>query len=95
MPSEHTIVLIALIAAGVLIASVLVVRRDAWLPVARSHKQIVRGAVIGAVVIVLVALGSRTRTTSRSCSTASRAGTRGGSRSRSRSRRSRSAATSC
>ena len=57
MPSEHTIVLIALIAAGVLIASVLVVRRDAWLPVARSHKQLVRGAVIGAVVIVLVALG--------------------------------------
>ena len=57
MPSEHTIVLIALIAAGVLIASVLVVRRDAWLPVARSHKQLLRGAVIGAIVIVLVALG--------------------------------------
>jgi len=56
MPSEHTIVLIALIAAGVLIASVLVVRRDAWVPVARSHKQLVRGAVIGAIVIVLVAL---------------------------------------
>ena len=40
MPSEHTLVLIGLVAAGVLIASVLVVRRDAWLPVARSHKRL-------------------------------------------------------
>lgn len=56
MPSEHTIVLIALIAAGGLVASALVVRRDAWLPAARSHKRLVRGAVIGAVLIVVVAL---------------------------------------
>ena len=55
MPSEHTLVLIGLVAAGVLIASVLVVRRDAWLPVARSHQRLVRGAVAGAIVIVVVA----------------------------------------
>jgi len=56
MPSEHTILLLGLVAAAALVACALIARRDAWLPVARSHKRLLRGAVIGAIVIVLVAL---------------------------------------
>ena len=56
MPSEHTILLLGLVAAAALVACALIARRDAWLPVARSHKRLLRGDVIGAIVIVLVAL---------------------------------------
>ena len=57
IPSEHTIVLAGLGAAGVLIACVLVATRDAWITPLKAHRNLVRRGVIGAVVVVVVAIG--------------------------------------
>ena len=57
IPSEHTIVLAGVAAAAVLIACVLVVERDAWITRLKAHRNLVRRSVIGAVVVVVVALG--------------------------------------
>jgi len=56
IPSAHTIVLVALVAAGILVASALVVKRDAWITPLRSHRTAVSRALIGAAVLVVVAL---------------------------------------
>jgi uncharacterized protein (TIRG00374 family) len=57
VPSEHTIVLVGLAAAAVLSACVLVATRDAWVTQLKAHRNLVRRGVIGAVVVVVVALG--------------------------------------
>ena len=57
IPSEHTIVLLGVAAAAVLLASVLVTTRDAWITELKARRNLVRRGVIGAVVIILVALG--------------------------------------
>ena len=57
IPSEHTIVLAGVAAAAVLIACVLVVERDAWITRLKAHRNLARRGVIGAVVVVVVALG--------------------------------------
>jgi uncharacterized membrane protein YbhN (UPF0104 family) len=55
-PSQHALVLGGVVAAGVLLASVALVGRDAWLEAARRHRRVLRGAVIGGVVAIGVAL---------------------------------------
>jgi uncharacterized protein (TIRG00374 family) len=57
IPSEHTIVLAGVAAAAVLVASVLVAKRDAWITQLEAHRNLVRRAVVGAVVVVVVSLG--------------------------------------
>jgi uncharacterized protein (TIRG00374 family) len=57
IPSEHTIVLAGVAAAGVLVASVLVATRDAWITRLKARRNLVRRGVIGAVIVVAVALG--------------------------------------
>jgi uncharacterized membrane protein YbhN (UPF0104 family) len=57
IPSEHTIVLAGVAAAGVLVACVLVATRDAWITQLEAHRNLVRRGVVGAAVVVVVALG--------------------------------------
>jgi uncharacterized membrane protein YbhN (UPF0104 family) len=57
IPSEHTIVLAGVAAAAVLVACVLVATRDAWITELKAHCNLVRRGVIGAVVVIVVALG--------------------------------------
>ena len=57
IPSEHAIVLAGVAAAAVLVACVLVAKRDAWITQLKAHRNLVRRGVIGAVVVVVVALG--------------------------------------
>ena len=57
IPSEHTIVLAGCATAAILLASVLVARRDLWVTQLKAHRTLVRRAVIGALVVVVVALG--------------------------------------
>ncbi len=57
IPSEHTIVLVGVAAAAVLVACVLVATRDAWITELEAHRNLVRRGVIGAVVVIVVALG--------------------------------------
>ena len=57
IPSEHTIVLAGCATAAILLASVLVARRDLWVAQLKAHRTLVRRAVIGALVVVVVALG--------------------------------------
>jgi hypothetical protein len=56
IPSEHTIVLVGLAAASVLVASALVAKRDSWFTALRSHPTAVRRSVAGAAVVVVFAL---------------------------------------
>jgi uncharacterized protein (TIRG00374 family) len=57
IPSEHTIVLVGVGAAAVIVACVLIATRDAWITELKAHRNLVRRGVIGAVVVVVVALG--------------------------------------
>ncbi len=57
LPSQHTIVLLGAVAAGVVLASVALTHRDAWLTPLQAHRRLARNGVIGAVVIVLIAVG--------------------------------------
>ena len=57
IPSEHTIVLLGVGAAAVIVACVLVATRDAWITELKAHRNLVRRGVIGAVIVVVVALG--------------------------------------
>lgn len=57
LPSEHTIVVVGVTAAAVLLGSLLVVKRDAWLSTLEEHRKVVRGTVIGMVVVVALAVG--------------------------------------
>lgn len=57
LPSQHTIVLLGAAAAAVVLASVAITHRDAWLAPLQAHRRLVRNGVIGAVVIVLIAVG--------------------------------------
>jgi uncharacterized protein (TIRG00374 family) len=53
VPSEHTFVVAGIVIAAVLVASALVVERDAWMRQLREHRRLVgRMAVVGLVVIV-------------------------------------------
>jgi uncharacterized protein (TIRG00374 family) len=53
LPSEHTIVLAGVVIAFVLVASALVVKRDAWVAGLREHRTLVsRMAIAGLVVVV-------------------------------------------
>jgi uncharacterized protein (TIRG00374 family) len=56
LPSEHTIVLVGIAAAAVLVASALVAKRDVWLTQLQAHRKAVSRALIGAAVIVVAAV---------------------------------------
>ena len=55
-PSQHALVVGGVVVAAVLLASVAIVGRDAWLEAVRRHRRVVRGAVVGAIVAVGVAV---------------------------------------
>jgi len=55
LPSQHTILVAGAIAAAILIASALIVRRDAWLTPLKAHRRVVTRALIGAVVLAVAA----------------------------------------
>jgi uncharacterized protein (TIRG00374 family) len=50
-------VLVGVVAAAVLLASLAVTKRDVWLTTLKAHRHLARSGVIGAVVAVVVALG--------------------------------------
>jgi uncharacterized membrane protein YbhN (UPF0104 family) len=56
LPSEHTIVLVGVIAAATVLLSVAVTQRDAWLTALEAHRHLVRRGVVAAIVLVLAAL---------------------------------------
>jgi uncharacterized protein (TIRG00374 family) len=56
IPSEHTIVVVGVLAGLVLVASAAVAKRDAWFMAIRSHRSAVRRSVVGAVVVVVFAV---------------------------------------
>jgi uncharacterized protein (TIRG00374 family) len=56
IPSQHTIVLVGVVTAGVLLASVAVAKRDSWFAALSSHRRAVRRSVIGAAVVIVFAL---------------------------------------
>jgi uncharacterized membrane protein YbhN (UPF0104 family) len=56
LPSQHTIFLVGLITAAVVIASALVTTRDVWLSGLRAHRHAVRRALLAAVLVVIVAV---------------------------------------
>jgi uncharacterized membrane protein YbhN (UPF0104 family) len=55
-PSQHALVVGGVVVAAVLVASVVIVGRDAWLEAIRRHRRVVRGAVIGGIVAIGVAV---------------------------------------
>ena len=55
-PSQHTVVLAGVVVAAVLLASVAIAGRDAWLEELRRHRRLVRGAVVGGLVAIGIAL---------------------------------------
>jgi uncharacterized membrane protein YbhN (UPF0104 family) len=56
LPSEHTIVIVGVIAAATVLLSVAVTQRDAWLTELEAHRHLVRRGVIAAVLLVLAAV---------------------------------------
>jgi uncharacterized membrane protein YbhN (UPF0104 family) len=55
-PTQHTIVLAGVLVAAVLVASVAIVGRDAWLEEVRRHRKLLRRAALGGLVAIGVAL---------------------------------------
>src|SRR5215211_513624 len=55
-PTQHTVVLAGVVVAAVLVASVAIVGRDAWLEEARRHRRLLRRAALGGLVAIGIAL---------------------------------------
>jgi uncharacterized membrane protein YbhN (UPF0104 family) len=55
-PSQHALVVGGVVVAAVLLASVAIVGRDAWLDAIRRHRRVVGGAVVGAIVAIGIAV---------------------------------------
>src|SRR5215211_7054865 len=55
-PTQHTVVLAGVVVAAVLVASVAIVGRDAWLEEARRHRRLLRRAALGGIVAIGMAL---------------------------------------
>ena len=55
-PTQHTIVLAGVLVAAVLVASVAIVGRDAWLEEVRRHRKLLRRAAVGGLIAIGVAL---------------------------------------
>lgn len=54
-PSQHAVVFAGVAVAAILLVSVAVVRRDAWVPVAKRHRRALLRAGVGAIIAVGVA----------------------------------------
>jgi uncharacterized membrane protein YbhN (UPF0104 family) len=55
-PTQHTVVLAGVVVAAMLVASVAIVGRDAWLEEARRHRRLLRRAALGGLVAIGIAL---------------------------------------
>ena len=55
-PTQHTVVLAGVLVAAVLIASVAIVGRDAWLEEVKRHRRLLRRAALGGLVAIGIAL---------------------------------------
>jgi uncharacterized membrane protein YbhN (UPF0104 family) len=55
-PTQHTVVLAGVLVAAVLLASVAIVGRDAWLEGVKRHRRLLRRAALGGLVAIGVAL---------------------------------------
>jgi uncharacterized membrane protein YbhN (UPF0104 family) len=55
-PTQHTVVLAGVVVAAVLLASVAIVGRDAWLQEVKRHRRLLRRAALGGLVAIGIAL---------------------------------------
>jgi uncharacterized membrane protein YbhN (UPF0104 family) len=55
-PTQHTVVLAGVVVAAVLLASVAIVGRDAWLEEVKRHRRLLRRAALGGLVAIGIAL---------------------------------------